>query len=50
MSLIKGGRNLDEAKKFYDWALTAETQSRALEVNAFQVPSNIGCKSFAKSS
>ena len=44
MSLIKGGRNLDEAKKFYDWALTAETQSRALEVNAFQVPSNIGAK------
>ena len=22
MSIIKGARNLDEAKKFYDWALT----------------------------
>ncbi|MFV2093440.1 MAG: ABC transporter substrate-binding protein, partial [Hyphomicrobiales bacterium] len=28
MSIIKGARNLENAKKFYDWALTAETQSR----------------------
>lgn len=40
MSLIKGGRNLENAKKFYDWALTADVQSRSLEVNAFQVMSN----------
>ena len=26
MSLIKGARHLDEAKKFYDWALTAPAQ------------------------
>jgi iron(III) transport system substrate-binding protein len=45
MTLIKGARNLENAKKFYDWALTAETQSRALEVNAFQVMSNKGAKS-----
>ena len=29
MSIIKGARNEDEAKKFYDWALTADVQSRA---------------------
>jgi len=44
MSIIKGARNLDEAKKFYDWALTAEAQSRALDVKAYQVPSNKGSK------
>ncbi|MEP1208476.1 MAG: ABC transporter substrate-binding protein [Rhizobiaceae bacterium] len=44
MSIIKGARNLDEAKKFYDWALTADVQSRALEVKAYQVPSNKGAK------
>lgn len=42
MSIIKDGRNPDSAKKFYDWALSADVQSRALEVNAFQVPSNKG--------
>ncbi len=40
MSIIDGARNLDEAKKFYDWALSPEAQNLALEVNAFQVPSN----------
>ena len=44
MSIIDGARNLDEAKKFYDWALSAEAQNLALEVNAFQVPSNKGAK------
>jgi len=48
MSLIKGGRNLDEAKKFYDWALEADTQSMALQVSAFQVPSNKGAKTSPK--
>jgi len=40
MSLIKGGRNAAEAKQFYDWALSAEMQSRAQEVKSFQLPSN----------
>ena len=40
MSIIKGARNMDSAKKFYDWALSAEAQSLALQVKAFQVPSN----------
>lgn len=44
MSIIAGARNLEEAKKFYDWALTADVQSRALEVQAYQVPSNNGAK------
>lgn len=44
MSIIKGSRNPDSAKKFYDWALSADVQSRALEVKAFQVPSNKSAK------
>ena len=40
MSIIEGARNLDNAKAFYDWALTAEVQSRAVEANSYQVPSN----------
>jgi len=40
MSLVKGARNPDEAKKFYDWALSAPMQSRAQEVKSFQLPSN----------
>jgi len=40
MSLIKGARNEEEAKKFYDWALTATMQSRAKDVKSFQLPSN----------
>lgn len=40
MSIIKGARNLENAKKFYDWALTADVQSLALKVKAFQIPSN----------
>lgn len=45
MSLIKGSRNEENAKKFYDWALQADTQSRALEVDAFQVMSNKAAES-----
>ena len=44
MSIIKGARNPDAAKKYYDWALTAEVQSRAQEANSFQVPSNKAAK------
>ncbi|MEX3011706.1 ABC transporter substrate-binding protein [Hoeflea sp. TYP-13] len=44
MSIIKGARNMEEAKKFYDWALTQDAQSRALDVKAYQVPSNKGAK------
>ena len=41
MSIIDGARNMDEAKAFYDWALTPEAQALALQVSAFQVPSNV---------
>lgn len=40
MSLIKGARNPEEARAFYDWALTAEMQSKAKDVKSFQLPSN----------
>lgn len=46
MSIIAGARNIENAKAFYDWALGAEAQNLALEVNAFQVMSN---KAAAKS-
>jgi len=48
MSIIKGARNMDEAKQFYDWALSAEAQNLALEVDAFQVPSNTGAQTSDK--
>ena len=44
MSIIAGARNLEEAKQFYDWALSAEAQNLALQVNAFQVPSNVNAE------
>ena len=48
MSIVAGARNMDEAKQFYDWALTPEAQNLALEVNAFQVPSNKSAKTSDK--
>jgi len=40
LSIIKGARNLDGAKKFVDWALTAPAQKLGAESKQFQVPSN----------
>ena len=40
MSIIKGARNLESAKKWYDWALTAKAQSMATAARSYQVPSN----------
>ncbi|WP_374755563.1 ABC transporter substrate-binding protein [Aureimonas sp. AU20] len=40
MSIVKGAKNLENAKVFYDWALSPEVQSRAAEANSFQLPSN----------
>ena len=48
MSIIKGARNMDEAKTFYDWALSVDAQNLALQVNAFQVPSNNGAQTSDK--
>jgi iron(III) transport system substrate-binding protein len=40
MSIVKGARNLDAAKKWYDWALSADVQSHMKEAKSFQLPSN----------
>lgn len=40
MSIIKGARHADEAKQFYDWALTPEAQELAGKNGSYQVPSN----------
>jgi iron(III) transport system substrate-binding protein len=40
MSIVKGARNEENAKLFYDWALSAATQSHAAEADSFQIPSN----------
>ena len=40
MSIIRGARNLDNARRFFDWALSAEAQAIGAQANAFQLPSN----------
>ncbi|MBP6645767.1 MAG: ABC transporter substrate-binding protein [Burkholderiaceae bacterium] len=44
MSLIKGARNLDAAKKFYEWALTPSAQEMGAAAKQFQLPSNKNAK------
>lgn len=40
MSIIKGARNLQEAKQFYEWALTPAAQALGAATLQFQLPSN----------
>ena len=40
MSIVKGARNLDNAKKFVDWALTPKAQALGAQSKQFQLPSN----------
>jgi iron(III) transport system substrate-binding protein len=40
MSIVKGAKNLENAKKFYDWALTPAAQKIGAETKNFQTPSN----------
>ncbi len=40
MSIVKGARNIETAKKWYDWALTPATQKLGSDSMQFQVPSN----------
>jgi iron(III) transport system substrate-binding protein len=41
MSIIKGSRNIANARKFYDWALTPEAQKLGFDVGKqLQMPSN----------
>ena len=44
MSLIKGARNLEPAKKFYEWALTPAAEEMAAAAKQFQLPSNKAAK------
>jgi iron(III) transport system substrate-binding protein len=44
ISIIKGARNLDNAKKFYEWALTAAAQEMGAAAKQFQLPSNKSAK------
>jgi iron(III) transport system substrate-binding protein len=40
MSIIKGARNMDSAKKFYDWALLPPAQVLGAQNKQLQTPSN----------
>jgi iron(III) transport system substrate-binding protein len=44
MSLIKGSKNLEAAKKFYEWSLTAASQELGAAAKQFQLPSNKSAK------
>ncbi len=41
MSIIKGAPNLENAKKWYDWALTPDAQKLGAAANSYQIPSNM---------
>jgi iron(III) transport system substrate-binding protein len=34
------GRNLDNARKFFDWALTPEAQQIGLDIGEYAIPTN----------
>jgi iron(III) transport system substrate-binding protein len=40
MSIVKGGKNGAEARKYYEWALTADAQKLGAANRSYQVPSN----------
>jgi len=40
MSIIKGARNPENARRFYDWALTPAAQKIGAETKNYQTPSN----------
>ena len=42
MSIIKGARNAEAAKKFYEWALTPQAQQFGAAAHQYQLPSNKG--------
>lgn len=42
MSLIKGARNPETAKAFYEWALTPDAQALGAKARNYQIPSNSG--------
>ena len=40
MSIIKSAKNLNNAKIFYDYALTPEAQATGVRAKSYQIPSN----------
>ncbi len=40
MAIIKGARNLGNAKKFVDWALTVDAQKIGLDAKEYAIPTN----------
>jgi iron(III) transport system substrate-binding protein len=40
MSIIRGARHMEEARRFYEWALTPSAQALAAKNGSFQMPSN----------
>jgi iron(III) transport system substrate-binding protein len=44
MSIIKGARNIENARRFYEWALTASAQEMGAAAKQFQLPSNKAAK------
>ncbi len=42
MGIIKGAKHLDAAKKWFDWALTAEAQALGPKYHAYQAPTVSG--------
>jgi iron(III) transport system substrate-binding protein len=44
MSIIAGARNLEAAKAFYEWSLTAQAQQFGAAAKQFQLPSNKSAK------
>jgi iron(III) transport system substrate-binding protein len=41
MSIIKGGKNPDNARKWYEFALTPQAQATGVRAKSFQIPSNV---------
>lgn len=44
MSLVKGARDLEAARKFYEWALTPAAQQLGAAHQQFQLPSNVDAR------
>lgn len=42
VAIIKGSRNVDAARKFVDWSLSAEGQKVGLDVKEYAIPTNRG--------
>ena len=40
MSLVKGARNMDNARRFYEWSLTPAAQALAAAAGSFTIPSS----------